>query len=428
MKKIIISLACWLLAIGSWAQSNENSATAADFGTLYVQKGQTVEVAIAITNTGTKAIRSFSYIIANGENATAEKIVSARNLAVNETREYKIAFETGDEAGRRVRTFTITKVNGAENSASHGSATGIFFVITEKAPVTPLVEEFTGTWCGWCPIGFDAMEEASEWYRDKVALIAVHCSDVMEVDDFSEIAQRAPYYPSAIVDRGQDFYPSSGDMSGQIDKSMRNKIATGVIEVSAEWTDESKTEIKIDTKTRFVISTDNGNYAIGFALTQDGMTGTGSSWAQANNLSGNSSYADSNPYWYKAASRVTGVTYNHVGVAVWGLVRGINGSVNPVIRADEEQLYTYNANISKKTKIQDKSKLKVIAILIDRESGTVVNAAQTKISEEPTGIISQESRVESQESIYDLSGRKISNPKPQTSRRGYISRMERRSW
>ena len=36
-------------------------------------------------------------------------------------------------------------------------------------------------------------------------------------------------------------------------------------------------------------------------------------------------------------------------------------------------------------------------------------------SGEPSGVISQESRVESQESIYDLSGRKISNLKSQTS-------------
>ena len=264
------------------------------------------------------------------------------------------------------------------------------------------------------------MEDAHEMYRNNVALIAVHCSDVMEVSDFSEIAQRAPYYPSALVDRGEGFYPSSNDLDGQIGKSTRNKVAMGMIEVSAEWTDESKTEIKIDTKTKFVYSEDNGNYAIGFALTQDGVTGSGSSWAQNNNLSGNSSYKESNPFWYQAASRVTGVTYNHVGVAAWGLTKGITGSVNPVIRAGEEQLYTYNANISRKNTIQDKSKLKVIAILINRENGAVVNAAQTTISEEPTKTLSP-SLPRNGEGVspimggqkgglYDLSGRKVNGP------------------
>ena len=50
--------------------------------------------------------------------------------------------------------------------------------------------------------------------------------------------------------------------------------------------------------------------------------------------------------------------------------------------------------------------------VVCRAFGTLRKAYpwNTKISEEPTGVISQESRVESQESIYDLSGRKVNGP------------------
>ena len=408
MKRIFFSIFAILMAAGSYGQ--QNSATPSDFGTYYVLKGQTIEVPVTITNNGTKAIRSFSYCIVTEGDSTAETTVSARNLAVNQSREYTISLSADGEARRYIKTFAITRVNGAANEADQPNSTGSVITIIEKPMVTPLVEEFTGTWCGWCPIGFDAMESAHEAYGKQAVLIAVHCSDIMESSDFSEIAQRAPYYPSVIVNRGEGFYPSDGDLKGQISKDIRNRIAAGSIEVSAQWANTEKDAITIDTKTKFAFSDDNAKYAIGYALTQDGMKGTGSSWAQNNNLSGNSDYASSNPFWYNASSRVTGLEYNHVAVAAWNISKGVKGSVNAAVKAGEEQFYTYEANIANKRLIQDKSKLNVIAILIDRTTGAIVNAGQTTIDDEATGIEKREQRTEESVQYFTLDGQKIAAP------------------
>src|SRR6516225_3148810 len=42
-----------------------------------------------------------------------------------------------------------------------------------------LVEEFTGSWCGWCPRGAYAMQVLDKKYPGKVFCIAYHNSDPM---------------------------------------------------------------------------------------------------------------------------------------------------------------------------------------------------------------------------------------------------------
>ena len=333
------------------------------------------------------------------------------NIAFNQSKQVNIEFPSDEEARKYDKTLTITKANGVENPSTKKSATGCLITILEKPVVVPVVEEFTGTWCGWCTVGYDGMEYANETFGDKVALIAVHNSDPMEIADYSPVASRASGYPSSIIDRGStNIYPSKANLPSAINQQIRDKVAAAGIQVSATWGNALKRVIKIETKTKFVYSEENGNYGIALALVEDGMTGKTSSWAQANYLSGNADYASSNPFWYKSPSSVTGVVFNHVAVAAWNIAKGADGSVNPSIQAGEEQTYSYNANISSNSLIQDKTKLKVVAMLIDRSTGLIVNAAQDAVSDSnTTGIESSSAALpETDGAVYNISGQRVS--------------------
>ena len=343
------------------------------------------------------------------------------SIKSGEKAQVTLTFKADAECRKSEKVFTITRLNSVLNASKNKTATGTIVTILEKPVVTPLIEEYTGTWCGWCPVGFDGMERINEEFGEKVSLIAIHSGDVMEASEFQNLIKRVGGYPSAFIDRGdEDIYPTAGELKKQINNDIINKIAAGTIQVSASWANSAKSAIKIDTKTSFVYSDDNANYGIGFVLTQDGMKGSGSSWAQANNLSGNSNYS-SIPFWYNAPSRVTGVEFNHVSVAAWGLENGIKGSVSPTFQAGEELQYSYNVSIAGKTLIQNKNKLNVIALLIDRSTGAIVNTAQTTIEDyNPTGIkgVQEVQKIQGvQENIYDLSGRKVNS---QTKKRLYI--------
>ena len=411
MKKTILLCIAILMAFCGYAQ-DKNSASPSNFGTTVILKGKTVKVPITITNTGTNVINNLMYeLTSDGGNLEKKLVKFDPSIKSGEKAQVTLTFKADAECRKSEKVFTITRLNSVLNASKNKTATGTIVTILEKPVVTPLIEEYTGTWCGWCPVGFDGMERTNEEFGEKVSLIAIHSGDVMEASEFQNLIKRVGGYPSAFIDRGdEDIYPTAGELKKQINNDIINKIAAGTIQVSASWANSAKSAIKIDTKTSFVYSDDNANYGIGFVLTQDGMKGSGSSWAQANNLSGNRDYS-SIPFWYNAPSRVTGVEFNHVGVAAWGLENGIKGSVSPAFQAGEELQYSYNVSIAGKTLIQNKNKLNVIALLIDRSTGAIVNTAQTTIEDyNPTGIkgVQEVQKIQGvQENIYDLSGRKV---------------------
>ena len=411
MKQKILLIVAFLMAVCSYAQE-KNSATPSNFGPVVATKGGTVRVPITITNTGSNVIKTVSYTITKDGEESASKTVSLNSLAVGASGQVNIAFQADAEPRKSTQTININKVNGVTNTSAQKSATGSIITLKEKPFVIPVVEEFTGTWCGWCPIGFDGMERAHETFGDKAALIAIHYGDPMETSDFSFVLQRADGFPSALLNRGAStIYPAASELKSKINSELQNQVSPASIEVYAEWTSNLKRVIRIDTKTTFVYSDDNADYGIAYALTEDGMSGTASGWTQNNNLSGDKDYASSIPYWYNAPQKATGVKFNHVGVAAWGIEKGIDGSINPVVQANEPQEYTYEAKIAGNSLIQNKANLKVIVMLIDRSTGAIVNAAQTTIANhDATGIIGESIARSEDESApwFTLNGTKLS--------------------
>lgn len=387
----------------------ENAAVPVDFGTAYAVKGTTAKIPVTITNIGSKPLKNISYTVTTDGETSEEKTAQMGNLAFNDSKQVLFDFVADKETRKYEKTLTITKVNGVANSTDKKSAKGNLITITERPTVVPVVEEFTGTWCGWCTVGYDGMEKMHETYGDKVALIAVHNSDPMYTNTYDPIANKTSSYPSSFIDRAISSYPSAGNLDYYINQQINEKVAVASLQVSASWANSLKRSIRIDTRTKFVYSEDNGNYGIAFALVEDGMSGKTSDWAQANYLSGNVNYKDDYAFWYNSPSSVSGIKFNHVGIAAWDIANGVKNSVNPIIQAGEEQEFSFNANVSTNNLIQDKTKLKVVAMLIDRSTGFIVNAAQAAVSDyDPTGIVDMESIHEGNGSIFDMSGRKVS--------------------
>ena len=103
--------------------------------------------------------------------------------------------------------MTITKVNGVDNTYSDNTASGRLITLLQNSPViVPVVEEFTATWCGYCPFGFVGMEKANEVFGDQVALIAVHSSDVMAIPEYNQILNKVSGLPNATMNRENSLY------------------------------------------------------------------------------------------------------------------------------------------------------------------------------------------------------------------------------
>ena len=154
------------------------------------------------------------------------------------------------------------------------------------------------------------------------------------------------------------------------------------IEVEADWKDESQQQINVKTTTTFVENMTEANYRIGYLLVEDGQKGTDSSWEQSNYYAGSNVKDENLTTLTESPSKMTDVTYNYVPVAVYEPFNGIEGSVPATITADDAMEHNYVIDITGNERIQDKKKLGVVALLIDKTSGKVINAAKFKFDKD----------------------------------------------
>ena len=359
-----------------------NCARASDFGRTvsFIDQSSNVSVPVTVTNTGQGTVSEITYtLITDGGTPTEETTVNVGTLAYNESKTFSVNL-SGDEARKYENVITITKVNGVRNNTKQKTATGYLIVTSEKPTNVPVVEEFTGTWCGYCPYGIVGMKKAHDNFGDKVVLIAAHSGDVMDIGSYSDVINAyASGYPSSRISRGSySVYPSSS-LVYYLNNSLK-EVTQGTIELTARWADDTKTAVDFSTTSKFFYNAEGEQYGIAFVLVEDGLKGSGSSWAQRNFLSGESGSGDMS-FWYSAGSVVSGLEYDHVAVAAWDVMNGVDGSVTPTIQSGVGQNFSYTGDISTNLHIQDKSKLTAVALLIDRGSGRIVNAAQTTIAE-----------------------------------------------
>lgn len=384
------------------------NVSVSNFETGYAVKGDKANIPVTITNEGQENVTSVSFTIATGSDVTAEQTVDVDNLPSFASGTVLIPFDADAQPMKFDKTLTITKVNGQPNTSTSNVATGALITITEKTVSVPVVEEFTGTWCGYCVYGITGLEAVHAKYGDKVVIIAAHNGDPMEISDYNPIMQKVGSFPSSFINRIDAVYPSLENLLYILPERLNN-LTIGTIKANAQWTSEAKTEISIDTQTKFVYSDDKGKYGIAYVLVADGLTGTGSNWSQANYLSGGSG-DPTMQFWYDSPSKVSGLEFNHVAVGAWGIAKGVNNSVNSPIVADEVQNYNYKADITSKSVIQDKSKLSVVALLIDKSTGNIINASKTAIEDyNPSAITIVGANADATVvSRYALDGRQLS--------------------
>ena len=388
-------LAMQLLVEG--AQLPSNYAIANDFGTHYFQKDDEAILPIKIKNNGINPITSISYTITtNGDASTTtpETTISVDAIPYKGTGTVNIPFDTS-EPMNCTKTFTITKVNGEANeaTATEAAANGNLIIMAYLFTKVPVVEEFTGTWCGYCPRGFVGMETAHELYGDRVVLIAAHYGhsqypDPMQISDYIPILNTVDGFPDARVDRGGDIDPNPETLQNAINPLFQEH-PDGKVDITAKWNDEAMTKIDIDAKSMFAFNMTDANYAVALVLIEDGLHGTSTGWAQYNNFSGQSGYPSYMSFWVNSGSPVRNLNFNFVAVAAWNIKNGFDGSVPTSFDAGEVLPFNYLADISANTVIQDKSKLTVAALLINRTTGKIVNAAQTTINPYETEVPSE---------------------------------------
>ena len=400
-----------------------NAATPLAGESIFVHTGEDINTTISVVNHGSAGIKSVDveYTL-NGE--TAQQHVAIKST-VSGTFGLKgqltLTLPAINERGTYDVPVRVVMVNGQPNEDATTEVVSRIVAINGEPKHRPLLEEYTGTWCGWCPRGFVALEKLASLYPDDFVCVSYHNNDPMEIT--TQFPSDVSGFPSSWMDRGlsmDPYYGSSGNKNfGILDdlKDRASQFGVADIDLAAKLSDDEQT-VSVNTMVNFPFTNKEANYALEYLLVADGLTGPeGSNWDQSNYYSGQNYGADMTAFQH-AGSSVPGLVFNDV-VVMLSQMGGIEGSIPEKVEADKSisHSYTFNldgaVNTSGESLIQDVNKLRVVAILIDKGEGYVVNANKTIVST-PVGIgtiTSQEQHPASVE-YYDLSGRRLQQLQP----------------
>ena len=401
-----------------------------------------VEVSIDITNEGSEDITSIGYTVTDVTSGEVSDIetVTVSSISTSATGTITIELDADEEATAKQKTITIVEVNGETNAAEGTtSVTGLLKTLTKIVDHIVVEEEFSTTDCGWCPRGYVALNALSELYPDDLIPIAVHYYsigsyvDPMYCSDYYDVTITISGFPSAYMDRGDEidpYYGSSTDYNSlDVEQDLIERMAVvpeASVGVSAYWSDTDSTSIDVTADAMFYYTGD-ADYALGYVLIGNGLTGSTTYWYQSNYYCYYSSYYGDDPYlseWCSKSEKVTGLTFDHVALKATGIVEGVDESIPSTVTADEVVSHTTSFDVSDNIPsyavsntylLQDKTQLEVVALLFNRTTGRIVNAAKCSVTGPyETGITNVSTSADgvTETARYSTDGRRLAAPTP----------------
>ena len=334
--------------------------------------GQNVSPTVSILNAGQNPLTSFDVNLAyNGQNYAQN--ITGVNVASISSYELSIP-NISLAAGLNNAVVTISNINGGNDAnANDNTLTQAVDPVVPAAGKIVVGEEATGTWCQWCPRGAVFMDLFANQYEGFWAGIAVHNGDPMVVADYDAgIGTLIGGYPSAVVDRLGDVDPS------QMSSDFFTRLQTapkGVLTNGATY-DPSTRLLNISVSTEMLQAT-NGSYKVACALTEDGVTGTGAGYNQANAYAGGNNGVMGGYENLPSSVPAAQMVYDHVARAIAPSFTGQTG----VIAATTTVGDTYTANFSFTLPANwDETQMHIVGMLIDPQ-GKIDNAGYTTINE-----------------------------------------------
>lgn len=311
------------------------------------------------------------------------------------------------EEGVYMLTSSVVAVNGVdvENPSSAG---GIYASYAAGFDRRIVLEEGTGTWCGFCPRGLVMMEYLKENYPDWI-LIGAHYGDEMESSTYMNfIRTYISGYPQAVVNRAMD-QTVAGDVDSyyaSTDTYYKSYPAYAQINLAADCPSSNKVDVTASVE--FSLNA-NKYHQLAFALVEDNV----GPYTQNNYFSGGT-YGPCGG-WEDLGSSVEGVIFDDVARYLDGFP-GIEGSLPDEIEAHKE--YSYTRSIPLKT--LSGTNFRVVGMVINTLTGEILNANQIEV-ERPSGVdgvkndsfnlLVQNGSIvsESPVKVYTLDGRQVSS-------------------
>lgn len=297
--------------------------------------------------------------------------------------------------------------------------TGSVYDLAFKPVRRVLLEEMTGVTCPNCPQGHIVIEQCERQYKDQFIPISIHAYDGDDLGvEFQGYAQFLGLNaaPSARINRIPGvYYPMYGDGNNlfydlkeqnlwyNIIADELNRPALCDLGVKASLSEDQKT-ITYSADLKYAITTKQ-QVSLLIVVVEDGIESYQENNFATNNLPILGEWGEGGIYgsYYAYPVYHNDVVRNVIGDTFSGSI-GIFPSEFEAGQVYESAQYQCRVNPS----VIDPTKQKVVAVLIETQTGEVINAAVTSVGNS-TGINDIKTQ-DADQPYYDLSGRRVSRP------------------
>ena len=329
--------------------------------------GNNVTIAGTVTNKGANTITSLDITWDDGSGAQSETI-SGLNIASNGTYNFTHGTPLNVASAIAYNLNVCAEITGVvdgdpSNNCTTHTVSGQGFVPTRHV----VIEEGTGTWCGWCPRGAVALEAlGNDASRPNFIGIAVHNGDPMTVSEYDNGASFSGF-PGMNVNRkylGESV--STSAMESFYDQASAEPTNADIA-VTATCDASGNITAVVTATFAAAISTEHRLAAV---LVENGVTGTTSGYNQANYYAGGG--AGPMGGYENLADPVPAaqMTYDHVGRALYGGYNGQASSITTPAAANSSQSYTFTGTVGS----SNAWNLHVVGLLINSSTGEIMNA------------------------------------------------------
>ncbi len=161
-----------------------------------------------------------------------------------------------------------------------------------------LIEDHTGAWCGWCPIGIEVIDQLLAQYDDLIVPVALHNGDKMQTSYQKDLATKLSItgYPSGVINRQK--YSNKYGVHPTLWNNIIQKAIAANEEALVDVRIKSWSIDKAAKKLTAVIEAEMmadvpSQLAFNLYILEDGQTGSGTGWDQGNYLSKRPGYESS---------------------------------------------------------------------------------------------------------------------------------------
>ncbi len=276
----------------------------------------------------------------------------------------------------KVIDVTITNVNGNidVNPTNNGDSNKLFNTLSQIPAKKVIIEEGTGTWCGWCPRGAVSMDYMEATYPNDFIGVAVHNGDPMTVTEYDAGANFSGF-PGCNVDRVLlDQTVSQANMVSYYN-ARKNLISPAAVDIA--MSSSTGANVSLDVTANFKTVFANADFRLGVIIIEDDVTGTASGYNQTNYYSGGSNGVMGGFESLANPVPAADMHYNHVGRALLGGYNGLASTVPTSITDGTIASHTFTYTVPSTSNI---AKMYAVAVLVDQTTGEIVNANKVWLS------------------------------------------------